>query len=148
MHIQFPGKITAVSANLVQGAASITIGAKMDEIDDDTLDRLAELCSFEAGVMCHLEANNRQPVDKSCWITSVKGDYTSKLIKVVLRLSRPDLAQADESVLVEICRMNWDVSVEVSNRQMTIGDWTAAITKAGEAVRNAHRSDDDDHPSV
>jgi hypothetical protein len=123
MHINFIGKISAFSANLVQGAGNLTVSCKMDEIDDDTIDRLSELCSMEVGASARLEANNKKPVTfPSCWISGVKGDYASKIVKITLRFPKSELLNADEAVLVEVCRMDWDVSVEISNRQMTLSE--------------------------
>lgn len=120
MHIQFWGKLSAIRANLVLGEGSLTIQSKMEEMDTDTIDRLAEFCEMDVAGYARVENEKRPAVSIPCRIESVKGNFATKIFSVTLKFHKGQLAGESESHLVEICRLGWEVSVEISNQQLTL----------------------------
>jgi hypothetical protein len=122
MYIQFSGKLRALSADMVQNTAKINVRAKLSETNQDAIDTLAELCSDEVGVHAFLRAEGREPVDVDCRIPSVRGDFAANALVVTLQVAKSEVTRDFETTLVEWCRMEREVSVEVSSRQMSFRD--------------------------
>lgn len=120
MHTQFPGRITSVGANLVQGEINVTLHTKMSDVDADTIDRLAEYCELEMLGYIHIESDRAPAISLPGLVKSFTGDYASRIIKTGLRIHRREVTPEIESLLVQICRMGWECSVEVSSRQPTL----------------------------
>lgn len=120
MHTQFLGRISGISVNPVQGETNVSFSAKMDEIDSDTIDRLAEYCEMSAIGFARVECGKRPPISLPCLVHGVTGNYATKVVKVVLRFHKSEVTSETESFLVEICRMGWPCDVEVSNQQLRL----------------------------
>lgn len=129
MHTQFIGRISAISVNPVQGETNVSFQTKMDEIDYDTIDRLAEYCEMSAVGFAHVESGKRPAISLPCVVQGVTGNYATKVVKVVLRFHKSEVTSETESFLVEICRMGWRCAVEVSNRQLKLPGLEGKVEK-------------------
>lgn len=121
MLISFYGTLAGVTANILKGEAKITIGCKVEEMDDDTLDRLAEVCALLISSDVHLVYEGRQ-VALPCTVSSVLTDHAKKAIKVVVAVPEKRLEAQDKSYIEEWYRMEREIGVEITNRQMTFND--------------------------
>ena len=121
MLLSFCGTLTGLTANILKGEAKIAVGCKVDEMDEDTLDRLAEVCALLISSDVHLVYEGRQ-VALPCTVSSVLTDHAKKAIKVVVAVPEKRLEAQDKAYIEEWYRMEREIGVEITNRQMTFND--------------------------
>lgn len=121
MLISFYGTLSGLTANILKDEAKIGVACRTEEMDEDTLDRLAEACALQIASDVHLSFEGNK-VDQPCRVFSVMTDHAKKALKIVIEVSEKRLDAQDKKYLEEWYRMEREIGVEVTNRQMTFKD--------------------------
>jgi hypothetical protein len=121
MLISFYGTLSGLTANILKDEAKIGVACKVEEMDEDALDRLAEVCALQIASDVHLVFEGNQ-LALPCRVGSVMTDHAKKDIKIVIVVPEKRLDAKDKSCLEEWYRMEREIGVEVTNRQMTFKD--------------------------
>lgn len=119
--ISFYGTLAGLTANLLKDEAKISVNSKIDDIDADALDRLAETCAILIPADVHLSFEGRE-VALPCTINAVQTDHAKRFIKVVFSVPEKRIEERDKIYLSEWYQMEREITVEVTSRQMSFSD--------------------------
>ena len=119
--IGFYGTLAGVTANLVKDEAKLTITCKAEDMDADVLDDLAGLSNTQAPSDVSLSGEGRE-VALPCTVAGVVTDHAKRLVKITLAMPEKRIQADDKSTLELWFRMENEIAVEISSRQMSFKD--------------------------
>ena len=121
MLISFYGTLAGVTANLLKGEAKLTIACKQEDMDDDVLDELAGSANTAIPSDVSLSYDGRE-VALPCIVAGAVTDHAKRVVKVTIAVAEKRIQAQDKTFLELWYRMEHELSVEVTNRQMTFDD--------------------------
>lgn len=125
--ISYYGTLAGLTANLLKDEAKISVASKIEDIDPDALDRLSETSAILIPADVHLSYEGRE-VALPCTISSVQTDHVKKVIRIVFAVPEKRIEAQDKLYLGEWYRMERELTVEVTRRQMSFSDLTPRST--------------------
>ena len=99
MRVEYLAQISAVRANIVDGYIVISTELKLNEIDDDGRDNLAELCRLNLPADVCISTAEGKNLELSCHVDSFRGNLSEKTAVVALRIPRNEITPAAEGLL-------------------------------------------------
>lgn len=131
MLISFYATLAGVTANLVKDEAKLTVSCKVEDMDDDVIDDLAGLVNAMTPLDVSLSAQNggHHEIALPCTVAGVVTDHAKRLVKITLGIPEKRILAEDKSYLELWYRMEDEVAVEVSSRQMSFKDLTPRASR-------------------
>lgn len=121
MLISFVGTLAGVTANLLKDEAKLTISCRQQDMDVDVLDELSASTNTAIPSDVSLSFDGRE-VSLPCVVAGCITDHAKRAVKVTISVPEKRIEAQDKTYLELWHRMEHEIDVEVSSRQMSFKD--------------------------